>query len=592
MGRYIGARYVTKVYENSLDPSSAEWEGGVTYEPLTMVTYNNGSYLSKKEVPGNIGNPAANPSYWTQTGFYNGQIANLQDQINDINAIIGNMQLLETDDTSTIVNAINSAYNNFKANVKVFGAKGDGITDDTLALQNTINYAEDHHIDVYIPAGRYLITDSLKINSRVKVYGEGVMPPEWENTSNISTLVYNGVGACILIMGDNEDLWDDDASASYAISVVIKNIRIVNNGEGSDIKDCGIAIHGHDVSIIDCNIRGFNVGLFIKNSYLITLSNIITSCVISTYIHKPATVYDIHGGQYYGMATIRTIPDELWELIPNHETFSNNSTGFMIDGAVDIKLDNLAIETVDYAVQMSHTSWVIGDKINVENCAMGGFKICEPLEDLTGVTANHAYVDITTAHFYNGTYATGFAWFIMPAKAFAEVHCRLRGSVEKLVNSSVGSYYGRCGILDVRQTSEILGVPASNPNAIFLSHPNIAHSGQIRSGCKFEEDRFVVDITMENVAITDTSLTSAVTFDIPAIRSLVSGTWSYDTDRKIFGYGFDKTNNKKYILSISGQYNTLEGYPEETPVHVQTITYDKLADFSIIKLFGSYKLFK
>lgn len=84
--QYIGARYVTKVYENSLDPSSAEWESGVTYEPLTLVTYLNSSYLSKKEVPGAIGNPAANPSYWVVTGAYNGQIATLQNQIDAINA--------------------------------------------------------------------------------------------------------------------------------------------------------------------------------------------------------------------------------------------------------------------------------------------------------------------------------------------------------------------------------------------------------------------------------------------------------------------------------------------------------------------------
>lgn len=79
--QYIGARYVTKIYENSLDPSSAEWEVGVTYEPLTLVTYLNSSYLSKKEVPGSVGNPAANPSYWVVTGAYNGQIAALDARV-------------------------------------------------------------------------------------------------------------------------------------------------------------------------------------------------------------------------------------------------------------------------------------------------------------------------------------------------------------------------------------------------------------------------------------------------------------------------------------------------------------------------------
>ena len=82
--QYIGARYVVKIYENSLDPSSAEWESGVTYEPLTLVTYLNSTYLSKKDVPGAIGDPAANPTYWVVTGAYNGQIATLQAQVQQL----------------------------------------------------------------------------------------------------------------------------------------------------------------------------------------------------------------------------------------------------------------------------------------------------------------------------------------------------------------------------------------------------------------------------------------------------------------------------------------------------------------------------
>lgn len=87
--QYIGARYVAKIYENSQDPNSSEWEPNVTWEPLVIVTYQNGSYMSKKPIPGNIGNPPANPQYWTQTGFYNGQIASLQHQVDEINLALG-----------------------------------------------------------------------------------------------------------------------------------------------------------------------------------------------------------------------------------------------------------------------------------------------------------------------------------------------------------------------------------------------------------------------------------------------------------------------------------------------------------------------
>lgn len=83
--QYVGARYVFKIYENSVDQNSAEWEANTTYEPLTIVTYNNSSYASKKDVPATVGDPANNPQYWVITGAYNGQIASLQNQIDVIN---------------------------------------------------------------------------------------------------------------------------------------------------------------------------------------------------------------------------------------------------------------------------------------------------------------------------------------------------------------------------------------------------------------------------------------------------------------------------------------------------------------------------
>ena len=77
-----------------------------------MVTWMNGSYLSKKTVPATVGNPADNGDYWVQTGFYNGQIASLQSQINTINSNIGDMDdLSETDIVSAINNLKSSVVN-------------------------------------------------------------------------------------------------------------------------------------------------------------------------------------------------------------------------------------------------------------------------------------------------------------------------------------------------------------------------------------------------------------------------------------------------------------------------------------------------
>lgn len=80
--QYIGARYVPKFYENSVD-GSTQWENNVVYDPMIWVTLQNGHiYLSKKEVPATIGTPAQNIEYWLDVGSYDGYIEDLQQQIN------------------------------------------------------------------------------------------------------------------------------------------------------------------------------------------------------------------------------------------------------------------------------------------------------------------------------------------------------------------------------------------------------------------------------------------------------------------------------------------------------------------------------
>ena len=84
--QYIGARYVPTYYQNSLDPTSSEWEANVNYDPLTIVSLPNmHSYQSKKFVPSTIGSPASNPEYWYDQGYASAYYQALQDQIDDMN---------------------------------------------------------------------------------------------------------------------------------------------------------------------------------------------------------------------------------------------------------------------------------------------------------------------------------------------------------------------------------------------------------------------------------------------------------------------------------------------------------------------------
>jgi len=91
--QYIGARYVPYYYENSLDPTSTEWEPNVNYEALTVVTLpNQHSYISKKAVPDTVGSPALNAEYWLDTGSNDAYIQNLQDQIDIINGTLTDIE--------------------------------------------------------------------------------------------------------------------------------------------------------------------------------------------------------------------------------------------------------------------------------------------------------------------------------------------------------------------------------------------------------------------------------------------------------------------------------------------------------------------
>ena len=142
--QYIGARYVPVWYHNSQD-DSANWEVNVEYEPLTWVTTpNNHLYLSKKTVPDNIGTPAQNTAYWLDMGLITGNTQHIQDEIDAIVANIGDLNDLATTDKSSLVNAINEiAGGSSPVSVgfvtpEEFGAAGDGVTDDTAAINDML----------------------------------------------------------------------------------------------------------------------------------------------------------------------------------------------------------------------------------------------------------------------------------------------------------------------------------------------------------------------------------------------------------------------------------------------------------------------
>lgn len=150
--QYVGARYVPKFFEGA--GGSSEWVSGVAYEPLTIVTYLNSSYTSKKQVPVGIGSPNLNPNYWVNTGNYNEQVEEYREIVDELSVEVEGI----ADDVETI---------NFKTSYYVtpeeFGAVGDGVTDDTNAFRDAL---EGGNKTIILGAGKtYFVTDYLIVES-------------------------------------------------------------------------------------------------------------------------------------------------------------------------------------------------------------------------------------------------------------------------------------------------------------------------------------------------------------------------------------------------------------------------------------------
>ena len=83
--QYIGARYVPKF----ADPIA--WDKANSYEALTIVTYLNNSYTSKKPVPANT--EITDTEYWVVTGNYNAQVEEYRQETEKVKEDINNEKI-------------------------------------------------------------------------------------------------------------------------------------------------------------------------------------------------------------------------------------------------------------------------------------------------------------------------------------------------------------------------------------------------------------------------------------------------------------------------------------------------------------------
>jgi hypothetical protein len=145
-------------------------------------------------------------------------------------------------------------------NVKDFGAVGDGVADDTAAIQAALNFAatlivSDNNYPivksaVYFPAGRYFVAsgNSIVIKKGVRIYGE----------SRSSVFIIHGGGGVPCITSDSGD--------ASNVQIQIEKLSITGAGisttYGIFLKDSY-----RDTDIREVTVRECNVNLYLEDSF-------------------------------------------------------------------------------------------------------------------------------------------------------------------------------------------------------------------------------------------------------------------------------------------------------------------------------------
>lgn len=269
--QYIGARYVP------LFANPTEWENTRTYEPLTIVLHEGNSYTSRQYVPTGI--DITNNDFWALTGNYNAQIeAYRQEAQNALTLAQTNKSNITNIDASlhalgveTVDKATQAAnkWNKFTqlfATPEDYGAKGDGVTDDTTAIQNAIN---ENNLILFAPK-TYITMHPLQIPSNKILYGYH------KGIDTAGTIIRNNNTAMLQMLQDNTY-----ASRQTTRSTTIQGIRFIGTNANDFMISNTDRLTLTNITLNDIDICVFNK---ICNAYVLgcvfnnlRLQNIITT---------------------------------------------------------------------------------------------------------------------------------------------------------------------------------------------------------------------------------------------------------------------------------------------------------------------------
>lgn len=168
-------------------------------------------------------------------------------------------------EVSAVAAAAAAAAATLYNNVKTFGAVGDGVADDTVAIQGALDDAAATGRAVYFPTGIYLISDSLVYSARrISMFGDGNPAPKSPGSETEGIVATSGaviksaiVGATtpmLLVEGAVVPAFGDPQR--YLLGGVIRHLTFWGAGTEGDAIQFNVDGYTAKVDVSDITIWG------------------------------------------------------------------------------------------------------------------------------------------------------------------------------------------------------------------------------------------------------------------------------------------------------------------------------------------------
>lgn len=283
---------------------------------------------------------------------------------------------------------------------EMFGAIGNGVTDDTQALQTAINYAKTNGYTLILNATTYKITDTLDIPSGSRIKGATV-PHQYVGGFKFTAIEANlSDNKPILSISPEEHNQYLGSTDAVKDEVYISNITLL----GNNTTFCGIKCQLsnsrlEDISIIDCRI-----GLHCGHTYTTYIDHVnCLHCQIGFYFRlltANAIIRNCWINYGTGILSNDNLNTAITTLLASQLDSLTKITGiFVLTGSAT--LENCCLENLYYGVFLNRGSSCYANNLSSELIVTGG----AVFKDYSNISPN--YVKGRNLRFYNSNAYNG-----------------------------------------------------------------------------------------------------------------------------------------------------------------------------------------